>query len=80
MEEYKITLMWLIHKKGDKRDCENYKKIALLNMAYKIFSNCILIRIKGKTDQTIGNYQGGFKSERLTTDKIFIIRQFYQNT
>jgi len=65
-----------IHKKGSKQDCNNYHGIALLNVAYKLFSNC-LTRIKTKAEQIIGNYQGGFRPGRSTTDQIFILRQIY---
>jgi len=51
-----------------------------LNVAYKVFSNCILTRIKEKAKQTIGEYQGGFRQGKSTTDQIFIIRQIYQKT
>jgi len=49
-------------------------------VAYKIFSNCILSRIKEKSEQVIGNYQCGFRLGRSTTDQIFILRQIYQKT
>jgi len=52
----------------------------LLNVAYKIFSNCVLDRIKEKADQIIGHYQGGFRADRSTTDQMFIIRQLYQKS
>lgn len=69
-----------IHKKKDKQDCNNYRGISLLNVVYKKFSNCVLDRIKEKADQIIGHYQGGFRTDRSTTDQIFIIRQLYQKS
>jgi len=69
-----------IHKKGSKQDCDNYRGIALLNVAYKIFSNCILSRIKEKSEQVIGNYQRGFRPGRSTIDQIFFLKQIYQKT
>jgi sorting nexin-29 len=79
-EDWKTSLICPIHKKGDKQDHNNYREIALLNVAYKMFSNCILTRLKEKAEQTIGEYQGGFRPGKLTTDQIFIIRQSYQKT
>jgi hypothetical protein len=79
-EDWKTSLICPIHKKGNKQDRNNYRGIALLNVAYKVFSNCILTRIKEKTEQTIGEYQGGFRPGKSTTDQIFIIRQLYQKT
>ncbi|VVC39091.1 Reverse transcriptase domain [Cinara cedri] len=68
-----------IHKKGDTQDCNNYRSISLLNVTYKILSNCILSRIKDRAEEIIGNYQGGFRMGRSTIDQIFILRQVFQN-
>jgi len=77
-KEWKTAVICPIHKKGSKQDCNNYCGIALLNVAYKIFSNCLLTRIKTKAEQIIGNYQGGFRPVRSTTDQIFILRQIFK--
>jgi hypothetical protein len=42
-------------------------------VTYKI-PNCILSRIKGRAEEIIGNYQGGFRMGRSTIDQIFILR------
>lgn len=67
-----------IHKKENKQDCNNYRGIALLNVTHKVFSNCILSRLKSKAEETIGDYQGGFRLGRLIVDQIFILRQLFQ--
>jgi len=79
-KERRTAVICPIHKKGSKLDCNNYRGIPLLNVAYKIFSNCLLTRIKTKAEQIIGNYQGGFRPGTSTTDQIFILRQIYQKT
>jgi len=79
-KEWKTAMICPIHKKGSKLDCNNYREIALLNVAYKFFSNCLLTRIKTKAEQIIGNYQGDSRPGRSTTDQIFILRQIYQKT
>jgi len=45
-KEWKTAVICPIHKKGSKQDFNNYRGIALLNVAYKIFSNCLLTRTK----------------------------------
>lgn len=45
------------HKKKD----YNSRQISFLNVAYKIFINCILSRIKRKVEKLTGGYQGGNK-------------------
>jgi len=54
--------------------------IALLNVAYKIFTSCILSRMKETSENVIGEYRGGFRPGRSTTDQIFIVRQLLQKT
>jgi hypothetical protein len=35
-DEWKVGLIVLIFKKGNKMKCENYRGVTLLNVAYKI--------------------------------------------
>lgn len=39
----------MIHRKGDRKDCNNYRETTLLNVAYEIFTNCILSKMKETT-------------------------------
>lgn len=71
-------MICLIHKKGDRKDCNNYRRRALLNVANKIFTNCILSRIKEAAENVIGDYQGGFRPGRSTTNQIFIVSKLIQ--
>lgn len=41
---WKHGIIFPVHKKGDKMDCNNYKGITLLNTGYKIFSNILYMR------------------------------------
>lgn len=52
----------------------------MLYVAYEIFSNCILSRIKEKLEKVIGNHQCNFKPGKSTMDQIFILRQIYQKS
>jgi len=49
-------------------------------MTYKVLSYCILDRIKPISEGISGDYQGGFRPNRSTTDQIFIIKQVFQKT
>jgi len=64
-----------IYKKGDKQDFNNYRGISMFNVAYKVFSNCVIDRIKEKAHQILGDYQGGFKAYRTIIDHMFIVRK-----
>ncbi|KIH61485.1 hypothetical protein ANCDUO_08245 [Ancylostoma duodenale] len=41
----------LLFKKGDKEDLENYRPITLLPVLYKVFTRCILTRIRRTLDE-----------------------------
>ena len=44
-EEWKESIIVPIHKKGDKKDCNNYRGISLLPTTCKILSNILLSRL-----------------------------------
>jgi hypothetical protein len=76
--QWKESIVVLIHKKGDKTDCSNYRGISLLSTSYKILSNILLSRLFPYTDEIIGDYQCGFRRNRSTTDHFFYIRQILE--
>jgi hypothetical protein len=46
-----------IYKKGDKKDCSNYRGIITLATTYKILSNILLSRLTLYTVEIVGDYQ-----------------------
>jgi hypothetical protein len=44
-EEWKESINLLLHKKGDKADCNNYRDISLFSTTYKILSSILLSRL-----------------------------------
>jgi sorting nexin-29 len=68
-DDWKVGLIVPLFKKGDKMKCENYRGITLLNVAYKILSNMILERLKEYSEETVGEYQCGIRSQRITTNQ-----------
>ena len=64
-----------LFKKGDKTNCENYRGIALLDVVYKIFASIIKKRIEPYIESELGEYQGGFRKNRATTDQVFTLKQ-----
>ena len=64
-----------ISKKGDKKDCSNYRGISVLSSTHKILSNILLSKFTPRAEEIIGDYQSGFRCNRSTTDHIFCIRQ-----
>ena len=70
-----MTLLKIYKNKGDKKVCDNYRGIALLNATSKIFSRIILNRIQNLIDNQLLEIQAGFRPNRSTMDQIFILKQ-----
>ena len=79
-DDWTISSICPIYKKGDPMSCKNYRGISLLNVAYKILSNVICERLKPFCNTLIGKYQCGFRPGRSTIDQIFTLRQILEKT
>ena len=53
---------------------QNYRPIALLNVAYKLLAIIILKRIVPHIDDRIDKSQYGFRKSRSTAQPLFILR------
>jgi hypothetical protein len=74
-DQWKESVIVLVHKKGNKSDCSNYPGISLLSTSYKILSNILLTRLSPYINEIIGYYQCEFGLDRSTTAQIFCILQ-----
>ena len=77
-EEWEIGVICPIFKKGDRRECSNYRGITLLNTVYKIFTCLIYNRLVKYSEMTLGEYQSGFRPSRSTVDQIHVVRQILE--
>ena len=69
-EEWTFSTFIPLPKKGDLKQCENYRTIALVSHASKILLRIILERIRLKTETETADEQAGFRQGRGTTDQI----------
>jgi sorting nexin-29 len=76
--EWSEGILCPIYKKGDRKQCNNYRGISLLNITYKIFAILLYNRLSERIEPETGNYQMGFRPNRSTIDNIFIVRQIYE--
>jgi hypothetical protein len=65
-------------QKSNKLDCENYRRIALLGIVYKLMSATVAKKLTDCTEQLLGEYQNGFRKSRSTVDHIFSIRMYLE--
>ena len=59
-----------IPKKGDLRNCANYRGITLLSVPGKVFNRIILERMKDMVDPMLRDQQAGFRQNRSCLDQI----------
>ena len=64
----KKELVVSIFKKGDLRDCNNWRGVTLLPIISKIFHRMLLERIKKGIDKKLKKEQASFRSNGNTTD------------
>lgn len=74
-KEWTEAIICPIYKKGDKSECQNYRGIALLNVAYKILATYLKNKLIEEMEINIGEYQSGFRQGRSVIDQIFALRE-----
>jgi len=73
-EEWTFSIFIPLPKKGDLKQCANYRTIALVSHASKILLWIILERIRVKTETEIADEQAGLRQGRGTRDQITNLR------
>ena len=71
-------IMIKVPKKGDLRDCSNWRGITLSSTCMKVFSKVILNRIEPALDRILRKEQAGFCKGKGCADQIFILRHITQ--
>jgi sorting nexin-29 len=75
-ESWKIAEVISLFKKGDCRECKNYRGLSLLNTLYKIYARIVNKRLRTISEALLQEEQNGFRNGRSTTDNIFILKVF----
>ena len=73
-----VRIIPIFEKKGDHRDCGNYRGISLLGIAGKIMVKIVQTRLEILAEGILTESQCGFRRERSTTDMIFSLRQIQE--
>jgi sorting nexin-29 len=72
--DWSTAIFCPIYKNGDKTECKNYREISLLSTPYKILAKIVANRLTPYMENTVGDYQCGFRERRSTIDQIFSFR------
>ena len=72
--EWREGILIKLPKKGDLRDCNNYRGIMLLSVPGKVLNRVILERMKEAVDIKLRDEQAGFRRNRSCTDQIATLR------
>jgi sorting nexin-29 len=57
-----------IFKRGNRKDCSNYRGISLLNTGYKIYAKIITQRLNIIAETLLHKEQNGFRRDRFCMD------------
>ena len=79
-DEWSRAVICPIYKKGDKRICNNYRGIALLNVASKIYERILERRLRIKVEDKLGSWQYGFRAGKSTMNPIFYMKMMIEKT
>jgi hypothetical protein len=77
-DDWRVSKTTLIHKKGDKEDLETYRPITLLPVLYKLFTKCILRRIRNNLEEAQPIEQAGFRRSFSTMDHIGTLQKLLE--
>jgi len=77
-EEWKVAIITSIHKKGDKRKCENYREISVTSIFSRIYGRILakLVELEHKNMEM--EEQAGFRAGRSCIDNIFCVTQMIE--
>jgi hypothetical protein len=78
--DWQTGIITPLFKKGDHRECKNYRGITLLSIPGKLYARILELRIRETLENTIEESQCGFRTHRGTQDLIFTIRQISEKT
>ena len=70
----------LIFKKGDRKQCTNYRGISLLSLPGKVYAKCLERNCREIVESKLEDGQCGFRPGRSTTDQIFTLKQIFEKS
>ena len=78
--EFLITQIIPIYKKGNSSLCKNYRGIALTSICAKLYNRLLLERIISVLDKFLRINQNGFRPNRSTAQQVLTMRRLIEAT
>ena len=79
-KEWQTGMIIPILKKGDRKECTNYRGISLLSLPGKVYAKCLERRCREVVEPKLEDGQCGFRPGRSTMDQIFILKQVFEKS
>ena len=73
-QDWKRSVFILIPKKGNAKECSNYRTIALISHASKVMLKILQARLQQYVNHELPDVQAGYRKGRGTRDQIANIR------
>ena len=77
-QDWKRLVFILVPKKGNTKECSNYRTIALISHASKVMLKILQARFQQYVNRELPDVQAGFRQGRGTRDQIANIRQIIE--
>ena len=77
-EDWKNGTIICIPKKGNLKDCDNWRGVTLLSVPGKVYCQMILNRIRDFVDEKLREEQAGFRPKRSCAEQIFTLRRIIE--
>ena len=69
-----------IFKKGDRKQCTNYRGISLFSLPGKVYAKCLERKCREIVESKLEDGHCGFRPGRSTTDQIFTLKQIFEKS
>ena len=77
-DQWKKSLIVKIPKRGDLKECKNWRGVTLFPVASKVMGRVIIERIQNGLDHLLRKEKAGFRKNKSTIDQIFILRNIIE--
>lgn len=77
-KDWEMGILVPIHKKGDHRECSNYRGITILSIVSKTYERILEKRLRAVIENRLEEPQCGFRKGRGVQDHIFTLKQLIE--